>query len=244
MIKYIIGGLRAIFPIIFGCIKCSYMSHHKDKYPLEVRYAKARRLAIYVNRCFRAHLIIENKQIVDDNHQHGRIYICNHQTVFDILAMFELSERPITFISKKENKKVPFLNVVSNCIDTLYIDRNDVRQSIKICKQAAELALNENRDIVLFPEGTRSKDGRVHEFRSALISLVSNSKVEVVMVCLYNSKGPLKFRFIKYPKEYVKVKVFEPLSYEYFLENKKTFAEYTRNAIQEQYDLYDKERNK
>ena len=65
-------------------------------------------------------------------------------------------------------------------------------------------------------------------------------KSDVVLDCIHDSKVPLKFRVITYPKEHVNIKFFKPLPYTYYLENRKEFSILTHDLIQEQIDIYKK----
>ena len=86
-------------------------------------------------------------------------------------------------------------------------------------------------DVVLFPEGTRSKDLIVHEFKSALNNLVLNAKSEIVLIAIHNTTQTFKFK-AKYKKYPVYVKIFNPMSYQYFLDNKKDFSNYEKKLIE------------
>ena len=143
-------------------------------------------------------------------------------------------------MSKKENLKTPFLACHAVAIDTLFIDRDDVRQSLRVCKEAGKLVKAGN-DVVIFAEGTRSKDGNVAPFKAALPTIVHYSESETVLVCMHHSEKPLKWRWVSYPKENVNIKFFDPLPYSFYLENRKSFNELTRNMIQSQLEEFRKE---
>ena len=68
----------------------------------------------------------------------------------------------------------------------------------------------------------------------------SYSKGEFVLLCMHNTEYPLKWKWITYPKVKVNVKFFEPLGYDYFMSNRKHFAELTRDMVQNQLDEFRK----
>lgn len=237
MIKYFFVILIAIPRIIYSQICVLIMNSNKKKYSLEKRYACVRKTICILNKMLKARLVVENVHFIKTPHQSGRIYVPNHCSVFEALALIELSEKPLIFISKIENSKIPFLAAHLNAIDGLYIDRKDVKQSLRICKQAGLLA-NSGYDVVIFAEGTRSKDGNVAEFKAALPSILHYAKCETYLICFHNSHAPLSFHILSYPNEIVHLTFFEPLSFEYFLENKKEFNQIARNTIQQRLDQY------
>ena len=240
MIKWVIIVLLAIPRIIYSTIKLKIMNAKPNKYSLQTRYNTLRATVWWIVKLTRMDLNAVNANIITSKHENGRLYVSNHRHIFDILVLIYLSEKPLVVISKKENIKVPFLNAHAKAIDVLFIDREDVRQSLKVCKEAGQL-IQSGKDIVIFAEGTRSKDGNVAPFKAALSSIITYSKGETVLVCMHNTEYPLKWKWITYPKVKVNVKFFEALSFEYFMENRKQFPELTRNMVQSQLDEFRKE---
>ena len=239
MIKWLIIILLAIPRVIYSEITLLIMNSNKEKYPLEKRYNVVRNTCKWICKISRADLHVINEHVVKEKRETGRMYVSNHFSVFDAIAMIALSEKPLIFISKKENSKIPFLTTHMKAVDTICIDRDSIKQSLKVCKDAG-LKVKEGQDIVLYAEGTRSKDGNVGAFKAALPTLVHYSESEVVLVCIHNTKNPLKFRWFKYKKEKVDYKFFEPLPYSYYLENRKEFCVLTRDLVQQQLDEFRK----
>lgn len=240
LIKWLIIILLVVPRVIYSEIKLAIMCRNKTKYSLQQRYDVVRNTVLWLNRFTRRRFNIESLEVFTKEHSQGRVYVSNHHSIFEVLTFIELSKKPLIFISKKENKRVPFLRTHLKAIDTLCIDRKDIRQSLKICRQAGLLA-NQGNDIVIFAEGTRSKDGNVAPFKAALPTIIHYSQTETVLVCMYDTKNPLKWRWFKYPKENVYLHFFEPLSYNYYLENRKQFNVVTRDLIQNQLEKYKRE---
>ena len=242
MIKWFLIVLVCVPRILYSTIVLFHMNKHKDKYDLSRRYKIVRNTAKCISVMTRCRMNVLNKEVISSEHSNGRIYVSNHLNVFDAVSFLCLSDKPLIFISKKENLKVPFLLTHAIALDTLFIDRDDLRQSLKLCKEAGKLAKAGN-DIVLFAEGTRSKDGNIGPFKAALGALVQYGEVEQVLVTMHDTTKPLKWRWISYPKERVSLKFFEPLPYSFFLENRKEYTNLTRNMIVKQYEEFKKECN-
>ncbi len=240
MIKWLLLLLLAVPRILYSEIVLFFINFHKEKYSLEKRYGIVRKTAIWVNYFLRVDMRIVNQEIISTPHTKGRVYVSNHFNVYEVIALLVLSKKPLIFISKKENQKVPILNTHLKAIDTLCIDREDIRQSLRICKEAGKLAKS-GHDIVIFAEGTRSKDGNVAPFKAALPTIIHYSEVDTILICMHNTQKPLSWHFLCYPKERVNIHFFEPLSYDFYLQNKKEFNNITRNMIQNQIVEYRKE---
>ena len=239
MIKWFVIVLLAVPRIIYSTIKLKIMRHKPEKYDLASRYKVLRATVIWICTLARMDIDVENREYISKPHSEGRLYVSNHRRLFDTMVFIYLSEKPLTLIVKKEVIKVPFLNEHAKAIETLFIDRGDLRQSLKVCKEAGQKIQN-GTDIVIFAEGTRTKDGNVAPFRAALPSIVSYAKTDTTLVTMYNTEKPLSWRWITYPREKVNVKIFEPLSYDFYLQNRKHFTEVTRDMVQEQLEVFRK----
>lgn len=242
MIKWFCILFFCIPRIIYSTIKLSILNKNKKKHSLEKRYAVVRNTVKWIRLFTRAKLNTINEELITKKHDKGRVFVANHFNVFEAAALIYLSKKPICFISKKENSKTPFLRQHAFAVDTLMIDRQDVRQSLRVCKTAGEIVKN-GTDVIIFAEGTRSKDGNVAPFKAALSTLVHYSQSQIILTCFHNSDKPLKWRWISYPVETVNIKFFNPLPYQYYLDNRKQFNTLTRDVIQEQLEQFRKKNN-
>lgn len=243
MIKWFLIILLAIPRIIYSEIVLLIMNANKEKYDLQRRYNVVRNTVKWICILTRRRYRMINPEIVQTPHSQGRVYVSNHLHIFDIMTMIENSPKPLIVISKKENSKVPFLTTHMKAIETICIDRENIRQSLRVCKEAGELVKN-GRDVIVYAEGHRSKDGNVAEFKAALSPIVQYSESEIVLVCVHGTTKPLKFRWFTYPREYIDIKYFEPLPYQYFLDNRKEFNTLTRDIIADQLEAFKKEYDK
>lgn len=230
MIKWICILFRALPSLIACWISCLHMNHHKDKYSLQQRYNRVRKTAITVRKACRCQILCNDTTMFQRSHE-AQLYIANHLSIFDIVCFFEMSEKPILMISKMENKKVPFLKTICKAVDVLFIDRKDVRQSLRICKEAGTW-ISKGYDVLVFPEGTRSKDGNVHEFKAALSSIVHYAHSKIVPVCMYNTNRALSFYWFKYPIINLYLFVLPTIPYEQYIEHKKEINEHLQKMIQ------------
>lgn len=116
-------------------------------------------------------LLILNNRIKFTNTHHlppGRplLIVTNHQSIYDIPPIvWNLRRHHPLFVAKKElSRGVPFVSYVLRHSGAALIDRGNSRQAIKAIAEMAKLAQRERLSMVIFPEGTRSKDGRLKTF--------------------------------------------------------------------------------
>ena len=148
------------------------------------------------------------------------------------MALLTICERPLSVVAKKEVKNIPLLNKVFKCLGALFIDREDVRQSMQVILDVSK-EVSKGRNYIIFPEGTRSKNGNcVGEFKGGSFKAATKAKCPIVPVALIDSFKPFDTNSTKAVE--VQVHILQPLLYEEY-RNMKTveIAEEVRNRIVE-----------
>lgn len=111
----------------------------------------------------------------------------NHQGLFDVMAIAVTCPRPLGCVYKKELKNAPLLKQVCACTDSYAMDREDARQSLTVIQKVTEDVKN-GRAYLIFPEGTRSKQGNVMgEFHGGSFRCALKSKCPIVPFALIDS---------------------------------------------------------
>ncbi len=114
------------------------------------------------------------------------LFVCNHQGNFDIPILLGYIQKPKAFISKIEVKKMPFIGTWMEHLNCLFMDRKNVRQSVKAINEGAKLLKN-GTSLVIFPEGTRSKGDNMAEFKAGSFKLATKSGVPIIPVAINGS---------------------------------------------------------
>ncbi|WP_088036030.1 lysophospholipid acyltransferase family protein [Evansella clarkii] len=118
--------------------------------------------------------------------QENCLIVSNHQGNFDIPVLLANLERKIGFISKVEVKKIPIIPGWMKHMHCIFMDRKNRRQSIKAILDGAR-NLEEGHNIVIFPEGTRSKGGPVGMFKKGSFKLASKSGAAILPIAINGS---------------------------------------------------------
>lgn len=124
------------------------------------------------------------------------IYMSNHQSYFDIFALLAGLPVDFKFILKKELMKIPLLGTAMRRAGYISLDREDSRKAIVSVNMAADRIRN-GASVLIFPEGTRSKDGVVGEFKKGGFHLAMKAGCDIIPVAIVKSrdivpKGSLK----------------------------------------------------
>jgi len=119
------------------------------------------------------------------------LFVANHQSNFDIPILLGHIDKPKAFIAKIELEKFPILNTWMSLMECVFMDRDNIRQSAKSIGKGIK-SLKNGYSMVVFPEGTRTDDGILLEFKPGALKLATKSGVPVVPVTINGSKSIMK----------------------------------------------------
>lgn len=129
------------------------------------------------------------------------IFVANHQSMFDIpmIIWFFRKNHP-KFVSKKElGKGFPSISYNLNHGGSVLIDRNDPKQALTAIKNLGQYITEHNRSAVIFPEGTRSRDGQLKRFSENGVKMLCKYAPNALVVPLTINNSWKLFRFGKFP---------------------------------------------
>jgi 1-acyl-sn-glycerol-3-phosphate acyltransferase len=138
------------------------------------------------------------------------VFVMNHQSMLDIACAFGSIPLPLRFIAKKVLKHVPFLGWYMWLTGMIFVDRSGGSKAVRsLAKAAARIKAGAN--ILVFPEGTRSKDGAILPFKGGPFMLALQAGVPIVPVAIEGSGRVLPSgSFLVRPGE-VRLKVGKPI---------------------------------
>ncbi len=119
------------------------------------------------------------------------IFACNHASLMDIPILYKALPVEFRFLVKKELFRIPLLGFAMKTAGYIPIDRSGGRAAVRSMKEAAA-RIREGASIVVFPEGTRTLDGHLQEFKEGGFMLAVKSGCPVVPVAIRGSFSILK----------------------------------------------------
>jgi 1-acyl-sn-glycerol-3-phosphate acyltransferase len=154
----------------------------------------ARHWARTILKTFRIKVVIKNLDRIKSDK--GNIYVANHASMFDIWAIQANMPGQLRFVGKKEIVKIPIFGWIWQYSGNIPIDRKSPKAFIKSLEKATQTIKN-GRCIVLYPEGTRTKDGLMQPFKRGPFSVAIKSQGTIVPITINGSfnlhrKGSLK----------------------------------------------------
>ena len=113
----------------------------------------------------------------------GICFVSNHVGIVDIILTLAYIGRPFGFIAKKELLFLPFFDMWIYILGGLFIDRKNIRKALKTINHGIT-KLQKGGNMLIFPEGTRSKGRGLLPFKSGAIKLATNSLVPIVPIAI------------------------------------------------------------
>lgn len=146
---------------------------------------------------------------------HVYVMISNHQSLVDILVLFRLHAH-FKWVSKIENFSIPFVGWNMSLNRYVRLDRESMKSHLRMMRDC-EKALNAGSSVMIFPEGTRSPDGRLRPFKEGAFELALRTRKPLLPIIIAGSSQALPKRgFILRGTHEIKVKILDPLPYESF----------------------------
>ncbi len=141
----------------------------------------------------------------------AQIIIANHQSWFDILAVFFVLPVEVRFVAKKELFAIPFFGSVLKALGHVRLDRTNLKQAIGAYEVASRYIRDERLSVLVFAEGTRSRTGLLQPFKTGPFVLAIESGAPVVPVYVAGTFGILPKGSIRVRSARVHVAVAPPL---------------------------------
>ena len=219
-----------ILLVPFIWIRLCYHAAHPDKYTEEEHFKLFRYIVKRANIGGNVEIEVHGQEKIPE--KNGFMMTPNHQGLYDVLAMIDTCPKPFGMVYKKELAGIPLIKQVAICTKSFMMDREDIRQSMQIILDVTK-ELKGGRNYLIFPEGTRSKNGnQVGSFKGGSFKAATKAKCPIVPVAIIDGFKPFDSHTLEKTK--VQVHYLDPLTYEDYKDLKTNeIAELVQNRIQE-----------
>ena len=178
MNRLVLMVLRNITKVPGAWTKLCRYAKNREAYPEAEIYGHIQYiLQLAVNSCNLDLKVYGKENIPAEN---GFLLVGNHQGLFDVVAVVANCDNPMGGVYKIEIKDVPFVKQIAAATNSFAMDRDDVRQSLEVMQKVTK-ELQAGRNYIIFPEGTRSRNGNVMgEFHGGSFRCAVKAKAPIV----------------------------------------------------------------
>ncbi|KAA6348093.1 1-acyl-sn-glycerol-3-phosphate acyltransferase [termite gut metagenome] len=114
------------------------------------------------------------------------IFVANHQGAYDIFLIYGYLGIPIKWIMKQSLRKIPFVGKACEMAGFIFVDNSSPVAAAKTIKEA-EKRLKNGASIAIFPEGSRSRNGKLGKFKKGAYQMAMDLKLPIVPVTINGS---------------------------------------------------------
>lgn len=157
-------------------------------------------------------LVVEGLEHIDPESSY--VIVSNHQSAFDIFAHFAALPVPIRFLAKTELFKIPLFGLAMKQIGMVEVDRGAGRAAHQAINQGAKRTMDRGWSLMIYPEGTRPRDGVMLPFKKGAFSIARNVGAPVVPTAIIGSRAVWKPKTKLIRSGQVTVKIMPPISTE------------------------------
>lgn len=139
------------------------------------------------------------------------VVVSNHRSAFDVFTHFAVLPIPIRFLAKKELFRIPLFGPAMRRIGIVEVDRSGGRATHQSINSGARRNMEQGRSLMIYPEGTRPRDGVMMPFKKGAFSIARNLEAPVLPTAVTGSREVWKpgAKLIRPGK--ITVKVMEPI---------------------------------
>ncbi len=138
------------------------------------------------------------------------VVVANHTSMIDIAVVYAAIPINMRFVLKRELAKVPFIGWYAWGMGMIFVDRGNTERAVQSLKKAAE-RVRKGANVVAFPEGTRSLDGRIKPFKKGVFVLAQEAGIDIVPVAIEGAERVLPRDGFRVRPGVIKVSIAPPV---------------------------------
>ena len=160
------------------------------------------------------------------------IFAPNHASSLDIPLILGFLPFWIVPISKIELKWIPFLGWAMQAAGHVFVDRRDHEKAMLSIAKIKNSLLKNPRSILIFPEGSRTNDGKVNQFKTGGLSIGISTKISIVPVAIEGTFESLNKHSKKFVNELLTINLGSPIdTRKYSLDDRKYLANIVNSEV-------------
>ena len=167
-----------------------------------------------------------------------QIFMANHQSDFDVLIVLAHLQGQFRWIVKKELFQIPLFGRAMRGAGYIEIDRGNREQAMESIEKAAA-KIREGKSVMSFPEGTRSRDGRIKPFKQGMFYLAIKSGVPIVPITIVGAGEIMPRRSLHVKPGKITMVIDKPVDVTgYSLENRQELINKVQDVIVRNYEVW------
>lgn len=146
---------------------------------------------------------------IPDDPRRPYVVVANHESFVDILLLCELPFE-MKWMSKSDFFKYPLVGWAMRAVGDIRLERGDRKSGIRALQEARD-RIAKKVSVMIFPEGTRSADGNLQEFKEGAFRLAIDTGVPILPVAIVGTRSALVKHDWRFGVAHAEARVLEPI---------------------------------
>lgn len=153
--------------------------------------------------------VVEGMDNIDKKQAY--VMVLNHNSMIDIMSIYNL---PLVFkwVSKKEVYRIPIVGRLLFAHGDIVINRASAKEAMQLVHKKGLEWLQKGASVSIFPEGTRSKDGEIHNFKAGAFLLAKDAGVPILPIVLDGTNRVVRKGWLMNWRNCITIRVLPPVS--------------------------------
>ena len=171
------------------------------------------------------------------NPKKSYIFVANHQGAYDIFLIYGYLGQPIKWVMKQSLRKIPLVGKACEVAGFIFVDNSSLKAATKTIHDA-EKRLKNGASIVIFPEGSRSKTGKMNRFKRGAYQMAMDLKLPIVPVTINGSYEVLPIGTVLTNPHKMELIIHDPIPVdEIQIENRHDIASQVSNLLNQSKEI-------
>lgn len=154
---------------------------------------------------------VRGRENVDSNQSY--IIIANHQSQYDIVALYGWLGIDFRWVMKKELRKVPGLGIACEKLGHVFVDRSNTKRAMQSLHTAKKM-ITRGVSIIFFPEGTRSESGELRRFKKGAFKMATELDLPLLPITITGTRERLRAKSLVVTPGPVQITIHTPIPVE------------------------------
>ncbi len=164
------------------------------------------------------------------------LFMSNHQSTFDIMTCLSVIPGTARFLAKQELFRIPVFAQGMRAVGMIPIDRGNSKKARQSLDKAIE-EIKKGVSVIIFPEGTRTKDGNIQPFKKGGFVLAIKGGIPIAPMVLTGAMEIMQKKDLRLHKGSIQIEFLEPIPTEnYKYEQRQQLIQDIRNSIVTRYE--------
>jgi len=147
------------------------------------------------------------------NRKQSYVFVANHQGAFDIFLIYGFLGVPIKWVMKAGIGKIPFVGAACRAAGFIFVDNSTLKGAAQSI-QEAEKSLKNGASVAIFPEGSRTYDGKMIRFKKGAYQMAADQHLPIIPITLNGPYNVLPIGSLNVRRHRMEMVVHLPISIE------------------------------